>query len=150
LDASPPSLSWNVFNKSSREQADYAGSATANAKRGDPYRIILQATDPQGAQSIEINPSLGSGEMSWQCIDPPGGESLAQNKTATLAPETLTFAPNRDGKVPTKVFIVYDLDFQMACPSNWSFASGSAKLTGRSANYSGVSTTEVITFVLAR
>jgi hypothetical protein len=148
-DSTPPSLVWNVFNHGSRQQADYPGSPTVNVKRGERYRVILKAKDPEGVKSIQINPSLGDGEMWWQCIDPPGGENLAQNKTATLGPMTQNLAPDPDGKVLTSIFLIFEMDFTMDCQVTWSFASGGAKLTGRASNYFGGAKTEVIKFIIA-
>lgn len=148
-DSTPPSLVWNVFNHGTGQQADHPGSPTINAKRGESYRVILKANDPEGVKSIQINPSLGGGEMWWQCIDPPGGENLAQNKTATLGPMTQNLAPDPDGMVLTSIFLIFELNFTMDCPASWSFASGGARLTGRASNYFGGVTTEVIKFGVA-
>jgi hypothetical protein len=148
-DSTPPLLVWNVFNHATREQADHPGSPTLIAKRGESYRIILKAYDPQGVKSIQINPTIGDGEMLWQCIDPPGGEDIAQNKTLTLGPMTQNLSPDSDGMVLTSIFLIFELDFTMACPAGWSFASGSAQLTGRASNYFGGITTEVIRFEIA-
>lgn len=148
-DSTPPSLVWNVFNHATSQQDDHPGSPTINAKRGESYRIILKARDPEGVKSIQINPSLGGGEKWWQCIDPPGGESLAQNKTETLGPMTQDLSPDQDGMVVTSVFLISELNFTMDCKSGWSFSSGSAKLTGQASNYFGGVTTEVINFTVA-
>lgn len=148
-DSTPPSLVWNVYNHGTGQQADHPGSPTINAKRGESYRVTLKAKDPEGVKFIKINPSLGDGEMSWQCIDPPGGENLAQTKTATLAQMTQNLAPDPNGMVLTSIFLIFELDFTMECQAGWSFASGGANLTGRASNYFGGVTTEVIKFVVA-
>jgi hypothetical protein len=148
-DSTPPSLVWNVFNYGTREQADYSGSPTINVKRGERYRIILKAHDPQGVRSIELNPGLGSGEISWQCLAPPGGESLAQNKTATLAPQKQDLSVASDGTVLTSIFLITDLDFTMECPAGWKLGSGGAKLTGWASNFYGGTATEVLKFAVA-
>lgn len=49
-DSTPPSLVWNVFNHETQQQADYPGSPTINVKRGDSYRVILKANDPEGVK----------------------------------------------------------------------------------------------------
>jgi hypothetical protein len=148
-DSTPPSLVWNVFNHATQQQADHPGSPTINAKRGESYRLILKAKDPEGVKSIQINPNLGSGEMGWQCTDPPGGENVAQNKTATLGPMTQNLAPDANGMVLTGIFLIYELNFAMDCPAGWKFVSGGAQLTGRATNYFGGVTTEVIKFIIA-
>jgi hypothetical protein len=145
-DSTPPKLVWNVLNHGTGAQADHPGSPTIDAKRGEKYRITLKANDPEGVKSIQLNPSLGSGEMSWTCKDPPGGENLAQNKNATLGPMTQNLSPDADGNVLTSIFLIQELDFTMECQSGWSFTSGTAKLTGQASNYFGGSTTETITF----
>lgn len=148
-DSTPPSLVWNVFNHETRAQADHPGSPTLNVKRGQAHRIILKAQDPQGVSSIQINPTLGGGELWWQCADPPGGENLAQNKTATLGPSTQNLSPDSEGNVLTSIFLIQELSLTMECQPGWSYVSGGGKLTGRASNYFGGVTTEVITFVVA-
>lgn len=148
-DSTPPSLVWNVYDFGTGAQADHPGSPTLNAKRGAHYRITLKANDPEGVKSIQLNPTLGSGEMSWQCLDPPGGENLAQNKNATFGPMTQNLAPDSNGYVLTSIFLIQELSFAMDCQPGWSFAFGSAKLTGRASNYFGGTTTEVIQFNVA-
>jgi hypothetical protein len=83
--------------------------------------------------------------MSWQCTN----GALGQNKNATLGPMTQNLGPDPDGKVLTSIFLIYDMNFAMDCQPGWSFASGSAKLTGRASNYFGGNTTETITFFVA-
>lgn len=147
-DPTPPTLVWNVFNQETRAEADHAGNPIIQVKRGDPHRIILKANDPEGVNSIQLNPGLGSGELSWQCHSPPGGDPLAQNKTATLASSTQNLSPDSDGMVLTSIFLLQDLSFAMECQSGWSFVSGNGQLTGRASNYFGGVTTSVIKFVI--
>lgn len=149
-DSTPPSLVWNVFNHDTREQADHPGSPAIQVQRGGSYRIILKANDPQGVQSIQMNPVLGGGELWWQCVTPPGGENLAQNKTATLGPLTQNLSPDGNGMVLTSIFLIQEMSFAMECQPGWNFASGGGKLTGRSSNYFGGITTEVISFSVSR
>lgn len=92
--------------------------------------------------------SVGSGEEWWQCVDPPGGENLAQNKTATLVPMNQNLTPGQNGMVLTNIFLILEFNFAMECQSGWSFVSGGAKLTGRASNYFGGKTTGVITFTV--
>lgn len=146
FDSTPPSLVWNIFNHGTSAQADHPGSPNLSAQRGETYRIILKANDPEGVQSIQLSPTAGSGELSWQCKDPPGGENLAQNKTATLGPLTQNLAPDTNGQVLTSIFLIQELDFALPCPPSWSLVAGSAKLTGRASNYFGGTTTAVLTF----
>jgi hypothetical protein len=148
-DSTPPKLVWNVLNNATKTQADHPGSPTIGARRGERYRITLKANDPEGVKSIQINPSLGSGELTWTCKGPPGGENVAQNKSATLAPMAQNLAPDADGRVLTSIFLIYDLDFTMQCQEGWSFSSGNAKLTGQAGNYFGGTTTETITFKIS-
>jgi len=148
-DATPPSIVWNVFNHGTQAQGDHPGSPSLGAQRGEAYRVLLKAADPQGVQSIQLNPTVGSGELAWQCVDQPGGENLAQNKTATLGPMSQTLAPDGDGNVLTSIFLIEELDFTMPCPAGWSFGGGTAKLTGRASNYYGGTTTEVLTFQIS-
>ena len=145
-DSTPPTLVWNVFNYSTSAQADHNGSPTINVKHGEKYRITLKANDPEGVKQIQINPSLGSGELSWTCKAPPGPENIAQNKNATLAPMTQNLSPDSNGNVLTSIFLLYDVDFTMACQSGWSFTSGSGKLTGQASNYFNGTTTATISF----
>jgi hypothetical protein len=145
-DSTPPKLVWNVFNHGTSAQADHPGSPTINAKRGELYRITLKANDPEGVKLIQVNPSLGSGELAWTCKAPPGGENVAQNKTATLGPMSQSLAPDADGNVLTSIFLIQELDFTMVCQAGWGFTSGSAKLTGQASNYFGGTTTETLTF----
>ena len=145
-DSTPPKLVWNALNLDTNASADHPGSPTINAKRGERYRITLKANDPEGVKSIQLNPSLGSGEMTWTCKDPPGGENLAQNKNATLGPQVQNLSPDASGNVLTSIFLIQELDFTMECQSGWSFSSGSARLTGQAGNYFGGTTTETITF----
>jgi hypothetical protein len=144
-DSTAPKLVWNVFNHDTNEQADHTGSPTLNAKRGQRYRVTLKALDPEGVKSIQINPSLGSGEMAWQCQLPP---DLGQNKTATLAPMNQDLTPDADGNVLNTIFLIFEMDLAMPCQSGWTFASGSAKLTGAAGNYFGGKTTDVLRFVV--
>jgi hypothetical protein len=148
-DSTPPSLVWNVFNHGTGAQADHVGSPTLNAKRGESYRITLKAKDTGGVQSIQINPSVGSGELSWQCLDPPGGENVAANKNAVLGPQSENLSPDSNGMVLSSVFLLYELDLAMECQSGWSFKSGTAHLTGRATNYFGGVTTEELKFNVA-
>lgn len=145
-DSTPPSLVWNVFNYGTNAQADHNGNPTINVKRGEKYRITLKANDPEGVKQIQINPTVGSGELSWTCKAPPGPENVAQNKNATLAPMTQDLSPDASGNVLTSIFLLYDVDFTMACQSGWTFTSGSGKLTGRASNYFNGSTMSTITF----
>ena len=145
-DSTPPSLVWNVLNTGTSAQADHNGSPTINVKHGEKYRITLKANDPEGVKQIQINPSLGSGELSWTCKAPPGPENIAQNKNATLAPMTQNLSPDSNGNVLTSIFLLYDVDFTMACQSGWSFTSGSGKLTGQASNYFNGTTTATISF----
>jgi hypothetical protein len=148
-DSTPPALVWNVYNFGTGVQADHPGSPTLNAKWGESYRVTLKAVDPQGVKQIQLNPSLGSGEMAWMCVDPPGGENLAQSKTATLGPMTQNLSPDSNGYVLTNIFLVMNVDLTLTCQPEWIFVSGTAKLTGRASNYFGGTTTEVITFNVA-
>jgi hypothetical protein len=145
-DSTPPILVWNVYNHETGAQADHPGSPTLNAKRGEHYRIILKANDPGGVKQIKINPSIGSGEMAWTCKGPPGGENVAQSKTATLGPMTQDLAPDSNNMVLTSIFLIFELDFSMDCQTNWSFSGGSAHLTGQASNYYGGVTTENLKF----
>ena len=147
--STPPALIWNVYNHDTGAQADHPGSPTINAKRGEHYRIILKAKDPEGVKSIQINPTLGSGEMSWTCKAPPGGENIAQNKDATFGKMAQNLAPDSNGYVLTSIFLIFELDFSMDCQASWNFTAGNAKLTGRASNYFGGTTTEVIKFNVA-
>jgi len=145
-DSTPPALVWNVYNYETGAQADHPGSPTLNAKRGEHYRIILKAKDSGGVSSIKINPTIGSGEMAWTCKAPPGGENVAQSKTATLTGMTQNLAPDSNGEVLTSIFLIFELDFSMGCQSGWNFSAGHAQLTGRASNYFGGTTTEVLKF----
>ena len=145
-DSTPPKLVWNVLNHGTSAQADHPGSPTINAKRGEKFRVTLKANDPEGVKSIQLNPSLGSGEMSWTCKAPSGGENVAQNKTATLGPLTQDLSPDADGNVLTSIFLIQELDFTLECQAGWIFTSGSVKLTGQASNYFAGTTTETLTF----
>jgi hypothetical protein len=145
-DSTPPKLVWNVYNHGANTQADHPGSPTLNAKRGETFRVTLKADDPEGVNWIKINPTLGSGELSWTCKGPPGGENVAQSKNADLGPLTQNLAPDADGNVLTSIFLITELDFKMDCQAGWSFVSGSAKLTGQASNYFNGITTETLTF----
>jgi hypothetical protein len=145
-DSTPPALVWNVYNHDTRAKADHPGSPTLNAKRGEHYRIILKANDSGGVKSIQINPAIGSGEMSWTCKAPPGGENVAQSKTATLKGLKQNLAPDSNGDVLTSIFLIFELDFSMDCQAGWNFSAGHAQLTGRASNYFGGTTNEVIKF----
>ena len=145
-DSTPPSLVWNVFNHNTSEQADHPGSPTLNAKRGERYRVILKANDPEGVNWIKINPAVGDGEMAWQCRTSSNGENLAQNKDALLGPQSQNLSPDANGNVLTSIILIYELDFTMECQPGWNFNGGTAKLKGQASNYFGGVTTEVITF----
>jgi hypothetical protein len=145
-DSTPPALVWNVYNHETGAQADHPGSPTLNAKRGEHYRIILKAKDPGGVSSIKINPTIGSGEMGWTCKAPPGGENVAQSKTATLKGMTQNLVPDSNGEVLTSIFLIFELDLSMDCQAGWIFTAGHAQLTGRASNYFGGTTTEVLKF----
>lgn len=144
-DSTPPKLLWNVLDNATSAGSDHSGSPTINAHRGDKFHITLKANDPEGVKSIELNPGLGSGEISWTCKAPPGGENIAQTKTADLGPQTQNLSPDASGNVLTSIFLLQDLDFTMDCQSGWIFTSGKAVLTGRASNYFGGSTTETLT-----
>jgi hypothetical protein len=148
-DSTPPSLVWNVFNYSTRAQSDHNGSPTINVKHGERYRITLKANDPEGVKQIRINPTVGSGELVGTCKAPPGGENVAANRNATLAPMTQDLAPDANGNVLTSIFLLYDVDFKMDCPQGWSFTSGSGKLTGQASNYFSGTTTATISFTVS-
>jgi hypothetical protein len=148
-DSTPPKLVWNVLDKGTNANADHSGSPTINAHRGDKFHITLKANDPEGVKSIELNPSLGSGEISWTCKAPPGGENIAQTKTADLGPQTQNLSPDASGNVLPSIFLIEDLDFKMDCQSGWIFTSGKAVLTGRASNYFGGTTTETLTFIVS-
>ena len=148
-DSTPPALTWTVFNYDTSVTKDHAGSPSLQAKRGESYRVTLKAKDPQGIKSIQINPTVGSGEINWLCNDPPGGENLQQAKSALLGPMNQDLTPDANGYVLTSIFLIHDLDFSLACQPGWTFASGTATLTGRATNYYSGVTTEVITFTIA-
>jgi hypothetical protein len=145
-DSTPPKLVWNVLNKATNAGADHPGSPTINAHRGDKFRVTLKADDPEGVKSIELNPGLGTGEISWTCKGPAGGENVAQVKTADLGAQTQTLSPDASGNVLTSIFLIQELDFAMECQSGWSFTSGKATLTGRANNYFSGTTAETLTF----
>ncbi|HEV8589980.1 MAG TPA: hypothetical protein VGQ72_13985 [Pyrinomonadaceae bacterium] len=148
-DSTPPKLVWNVLDKATNANADHPGSPTINAHRGDKFHVTLKANDPEGVKSIELNPTLGAGEISWTCKAPPGGENIAQTKTADLGPQTQNLSPDASGNVLTSIFLIQDLDFAMDCQSGWVFTSGKATLTGRAGNYFGGTTTEALTFTVS-
>ena len=148
-DSTPPKLVWNVLDKASNANADHPGSPTINVHRGDKFHVTLKADDPEGVKSIELNPGLGSGEISWTCKAPPGGENIAQTKTADLGPQTQNLSPDANGNVLTSIFLIQDLDFTMECQSGWIFTSGKAMLTGRASNYFAGTTTETLTFTVS-
>ena len=143
-DSTPPMLVWNVYSHDTSQQNDHPGSPTLTAKRGQTFRITLKASDPQGVKSIELNPTLGGGELAWQCTS--GG--LGQNKTATLAPMVQNLSPDSNGMVLTSIFLIQSLDFTMECQAGWTFKGGSGQLTGRASNYFGGVTTETIKFTV--
>ena len=148
-DSTPPLLTWTVFNYDTNASSNHSGSPSLQAKYGERYRVTLKAKDPQGVESIQINPTTGSGEINWLCNDPPGGEPLQQAKSALLGPMTQNLTADASGNVLTSIFLMHDLDFTLFCPSGWTFAGGSATLTGRASNYYSGVTTEVITFSVA-
>jgi hypothetical protein len=148
-DSTPPSLVWNVYDHETGAQADHPGSPTLQAERGDRYRVMLKAQDPQGVQSIQLNPAAGGGEVSWTCADLPGPPNLQQDKNLLLGPQTQNLAPDANGYVLTSIFLIQELDFSLSCQQAWIFASGTAKLTGRATNYFGGATTETIIFSIA-
>ena len=137
---------WNVYDHETGAQADHPGSPTLQAKRGDRYRVMLKAQDPQGVQSIQINPTAGSGEISWTCADLPGPPNLKQSKNLTLGPQTQNLAPDANDFVLTSIFLIQELDFTLSCQTGWLFESGTAELTGRASNYFGGVASEKITF----
>ena len=145
-DSTPPILAWTVLNKNTAAQSDHSGSPTINAHRGNRFRVTLKANDPEGVKSIELDPGLGSGEVSWTCKAPPGGENVAQTKTADLGALTQNLSPDASGNVLTSIFLSQDLDFTMDCQTGWIFTSGKAVLTGRATNYFAGTTTETLTF----
>ncbi|HEU4833869.1 MAG TPA: hypothetical protein VFS90_05620 [Pyrinomonadaceae bacterium] len=145
-DSTPPALVWNVFNYGTNAQADHNGNPTINVKRGERYRITLKANDPEGVKQIKLNPTLGSGELSWTCKAPPGGENIAQNKTATLGPLVQDLSVDANGNVLTSIFLLQDVDFTMECQSGWSFTNGAGKLTGQASNFFNGTTTATISF----
>jgi|RhiMetdeSRZDD1v2_1073273.scaffolds.fasta_scaffold227505_2 hypothetical protein len=145
-DPTPPKLVWNVLDKATNANADHPGSPTINAHRGDKFHVTLKANDPEGVKSIELNPGLGSGEISWTCKGPAGGENVAQVKTADLGAQTQNLSPDASGNVLTSIFLIQELDFALDCQSGWSFTSGKATLTGRATNYFAGTTTETLTF----
>lgn len=148
-DSTPPSLVWTVFSYDTNTQTDHPGSPTIQAKLGDSYRVTLEARDPQGVKSIQINPTVGSGEISWSCSDPPGPPPLQQSKHALLGPMTQNLSADSSGYVLTSIFLIQDLDLGLSCQVGWTFGGGTATLTGQASNYFGGVTTEVIEFVVA-
>ena len=148
-DSTPPKLVWNVLEKGTNASADHPSSPSISAHRGDKFHITLKANDPEGVKSIELNPGLGSGEISWTCKAPPGGENIAQTKTADLGPQTQNLAPNANGNVLTSIFLIEDVDFSMDCQAGWIFTSGKAVFTGRATNYFSGTTTETLTFSIS-
>ena len=148
-DSTPPALAWTVFSYDTNATTSHAGSPSLQAKWGESYRVTLKANDPQGIKSIQINPTVGSGEINWVCNDPPGGESLQQAKDALLGPMTQDLTPDANGYVLTSVFLIHDLDFSLSCQPGWTFGGGTATLTGRATNYYSGVKTEVITFTIA-
>lgn len=141
-DATPPSLTWNVFNFQTNAQADHTGNPTLSASHGERYRIILKAKDSGGIQSIQINPSVGSGHIAWTCES----SDLGQNKNATLGPQVQNFSPDANNKVLPSVFLIQELNFDLECQPGWTFKGGTAMLTGQASNYFNGVTTRTITF----
>ena len=148
-DSTLPSLVWNVCNLDTNQHADHQGSPTINAKRGTSLGSYSKANDPEGVKSIQINPSLGSGELAWGCKDPPGGESLGNLQTATLGPMTQNFSPDSDGYVLTRRIPHLRAGLYPSMSKNWTFNSGTAKLTGSASNYFGGIATEKISFIVS-
>lgn len=148
-DSTPPVLVWNVYDHQTNAQADHPGNPTIEAKLGRRFRVILKANDPEGVQSIQLNPTVGGGEISWSCADPPGPPNLQQSKNATLGPQTQNLAPDANGLVLTSIFLIQELDFTLSCQEGWTFLGGTAKLTGRASNYFGGVTNGTITFSIS-
>lgn len=139
-DSTPPALVWNVFNHESREQKEYVDSfLKLTVKRGQHYRIILKAKDPEGVKSIQIGP-----EKSWTCG--PADENIATQGTPDFSPLKDDLEPDSDGKVLTSTFLIYELNFTMECLEQGKFTGGNARLTGLASNYFDATTKKVIVF----
>lgn len=147
-DSTPPSLVWNVFNRDTNEQADDPGNDTIKVKRGASFRITLKAKDPEGVQSIELNPPPPApinGVAVWLCVSSAGGRF----ENHSLDPLKQDLAPDADGMVLTSIPLFQNLDLSMGCKPGETFHDGSVRVTGSARNYSGLQATSVITFAVA-
>jgi hypothetical protein len=144
-DATPPTLTWNVMNMETNAGGDHPATTALNAKRGESYRVIAKAHDPDGLQSIAMNQGF-SGEAQWTCTTHSGGENLGQTKTATFAPAEQKLTPDANGEVLQDIFLIQNVDLTMPCQdASWQFSSGNVTLTAQAKNWGNQVTSGTLT-----
>lgn len=136
----PPTLIWKVLDKTTGKQQDYTDQATIKTSWGKSYRITLVATDPEGLESIVLQP-----EASWVCVRTSGGETIGEKYLPSYAAQKSDFESGTGKNVQT-ASLIKEWDFNFSCSDGYSFDGGGVKLHGQASNYANLTTAVSIRF----
>jgi hypothetical protein len=138
-DATPPEkVWWSIVDTGAPVEIIGNGWYSVPASRS--ITITFHGKDSQGLQKISLSNSVG-----WKCTS---GTIVQQGGPGLSAPNTATFAPDAHNMVPVEGVRVATVSGPYSCSSGFTFATGSAGLTGKATNWSNQTTTASLTITI--
>lgn len=136
-DATPPAISWAIFDRVSGRRAEQAGSGAITLKFEDHLQdleITCIAEDPQGVHKISFG---GEGDIVCSKIRPDLLEETLPVRKVFLKADEQTLSPDGSGKVLTQTLLVKKFSNlrDSACPGGFEIKKGTLTLTGTAENY---------------
>lgn len=127
-DSTPPSLEWVVTDLTTNQAQTFANGGSLTVPIGASYRVVLNASDPEGISQI----SMGS-SVSWTCSD----GDVAQLHQSLGANDVQDLKPDQNGNVLTKIFLIQTANLDFSCQAGLPFTDGDRGFKGGAKNYFG-------------
>jgi hypothetical protein len=134
--ATPPVITWNIYNSATSTSQQASGNQSIALPIGGQYVVTVHAQTPSGPQTLSV-----SREASWDCI----AGNVGQNMSATFNPDATSQAPNTTGQVGSDLALLESVDLRLRCNSGYSFASGSYTLAASAQNFANQTTSATLT-----
>jgi hypothetical protein len=135
-EATPPTLSWNVYDVNSRTSQNFTGNQVYTPTLGHEYRVTFTATDPGGIQQITLGDT-----RQWDCSTAVGG-SPGHYHVGPLSDPTDTQNMPAQGNVLTSLLLMRDITINAGQGQPWScdagtvFDCGNTTVVGTGTNFS--------------
>jgi hypothetical protein len=134
--ATPPVITWNIYNSATSTSQQTGGNQSLTLAVGGQYVVTVHAQTPSGPQTLSV-----SRAASWDCI----AGNLGQQMSASFNPDSTSQTPDATGHVGSDLAILESVDLTMRCQSGSAFASGSYTVTANAQNFAHQSTAETLT-----